>query len=424
MEHQHDGGFDRTFWRLPVGYLWRGAVSVFILSILMKAQSQFRIGVLASVTLTVALAADLGARLLPVKWFAFRAWEAAQLLPSKEGGFTPDFVYDNPASYGDLASLYNLPAMRDYRRERFTTDVRGFRNPEGWPPETAPRVVLFGDSFAAGCGVADADILSEQITRQSGIKVFNASHWSNNIDRILQLLDRLGVRNGTVIFQLSETFQVPEWPQPPDPIRKMTHLLRFVLSEPQAEQASYYVRCLRNLADYSPVEILSRRAYRFLESDGVLPNSPARDVVLRQLVDGKEMLFLLPTAKNYDHPPDVHPEYLIALDRALRSQGNRLLVMLVPDKFAVYAPYMQDPPHPPRMQYLDHLESAIRDHSIPVINLLDPLREAARKRLMDHEYLYFPDDTHWNAIGISQAAQFSAEALIKDGRSQYNSPIP
>jgi hypothetical protein len=367
------------------------------------------LGALICLILLAAALADVGSRAIPAKFLAFRAWEAADLLPWREGGFTPNFVYQNPASYGDLASLYNLPGMREYRPERFTTDAQGFRNPAGGP--SAPNVVLFGDSFGAGAGLSDQDILSEQILRQGGgaIRIFNAAHFSNNIDRMLALLDRLGFKNGVIVFQISETFRVPEWPQSPDPVTQAQGLLRRFLPAGMAEQGAYYLRCVRNLTRYSPMEILCRRVYRTAQNDVFLPNAPAANGSKLQLSDGTSMLFLTATLGQNSNPAAADTRYLEELDSALRTRGNKLLVLLVPDKSTVYAPFLKEPAAGP--DYMDRVEAQLHAKRIPVVNLLQTFRVAAGTSLRNHELIYFRDDTHWNRQGIDLASRAVVVAM-------------
>lgn len=366
------------------------------------------LGVFLCLLLLAAALTDVGSRAIPASVLAFRAWEAADLLPWRQGGFTPNLAYENPASYGDLASLYNLPGMREYRSERFTTDPQGFRNPA--PGPSAPNVVLFGDSFAAGAGVSDQDILSEQLLRESGgaISVFNAAHYSNNIDRILVLLDRLQFHNHVVVMQISETFLVPEWPQPPDPVTRTQKLLGRFLPAAAAEQGTYYFRCARNLTRYSPVEILCRRMYRTLQNDVALPNAPAANSNVLPLTDGRLMLFLAASLRQAA-PPAADIRYLEQLDAALKAKGNKLLVLLVPDKYTVYAPFLQVPAT--GSDYMDRVEAQLHAQGIPVVNLLQPFRAAADTSLRYDELLYFRDDTHWNRRGIELAARAIVRAI-------------
>jgi hypothetical protein len=90
----------------------------------------------------------------------------------------------------------------------------------------------------------------------------------------------------------------------------------------------------------------------------------------------------------------------------LRRDNLDLLVVLVPDKYAVYGPLLEerDPLTQAKDAFLDRLETALRPTGIPVVNLLPVFRQQAGVLLDRGEYLYWRDDTHWNRIGISVAA--------------------
>src|SRR5262247_2421093 len=80
----------------------------------------------------------------------------SQALMPKPGSPWPNRsrAAESTRASGDLAALSNRPALREFRREVFTTDAHGFRNPD---------IVVFGDSFAAGSGVSDDETLSAQL---------------------------------------------------------------------------------------------------------------------------------------------------------------------------------------------------------------------------------------------------------------------
>jgi len=92
---------------------------------------------------------EVALRFVPVNYVAYRGWEAAR---SSGGGgfFLPNQRYENDRSYGDLANLGNLPARREYRRDTFTTDGRGYRNPPDLLSGARPAAVLLGDSRPRG----------------------------------------------------------------------------------------------------------------------------------------------------------------------------------------------------------------------------------------------------------------------------------
>jgi hypothetical protein len=87
--------------------------------------------------------------------------------------------------------------------------------------------------------------------------------------------------------------------------------------------------------------------------------------------------------------------------------GDHLLALLVPEKFAVYCPLLQDAPAlpAPPVYYLDRLEASLSGAGLTVVNLTSVFRASAAQALSEGRYLYWLDDTHWNESGIRIAAE-------------------
>src|SRR5262245_20615049 len=126
----------------------------------------FRLRVILPSILVAAFVLDQATRAVPIDPWSFRAWEAMSMAHPRDAPFEPSRQYDSSATFGDLANLGNLPRSRVYRHERFTTDAYGFRNPPGLAESGKARVLLLGDSLAAGSSVSDESTLSGQLTRQ------------------------------------------------------------------------------------------------------------------------------------------------------------------------------------------------------------------------------------------------------------------
>ena len=95
----------------------------------------------------------------------------------------------------------------------------------------------------------------------------------------------------------------------------------------------------------------------------------------------------------------------------LQNEGIGLLVLLVPDKYVVYHDLLwSTSPHTERRQYLDVIEQRLDAANVAVLNLTPRFRKQAEALLARDEYLYWLDDTHWNAEGIREAAQAIADS--------------
>src|SRR5262249_14207235 len=113
----------------------------------------------------IAAVANFGLSFRRLDWLAFRTWEAAISIdcPPGIGSFDPGRVYRKDRAYGDLANIGNMPDWRQYRREEFTMDRLGFRNPS-LAHGARPVGFVLGDSFTAGAGISDEDTLPQQLS--------------------------------------------------------------------------------------------------------------------------------------------------------------------------------------------------------------------------------------------------------------------
>jgi hypothetical protein len=118
------------------------------------------------------------------------------------------------------------------------------------------------------------------------------------------------------------------------------------------------------------------------------------------------MLVLASTVKDYELHRPTDPEFFVLLKAQLQAKGIGLLVLLVPDKYVIYHDLLlSSSPRTERQQYLDDVEQRLTSADVPVINLTAQFRARAEALFARDEYLYWLDDSHWNAEGIREAAQ-------------------
>src|SRR5690242_5529084 len=116
----------------------------------MSLRPSFQLGFLSPLVLLGLGLLEVGLRLLPAETFTYRAWEAVTADPVFGAPFGPLHAYTNPATYGDLAALGNLPYAREFRSEHFTTDRLGYRNPPELAEGAPVDAILLGTSFSVG----------------------------------------------------------------------------------------------------------------------------------------------------------------------------------------------------------------------------------------------------------------------------------
>jgi hypothetical protein len=164
----------------------------------------------------------------------------------------------------------------------------------------------------------------------------------------------------------------------------------------------------------SPLKVTLQRSFRVVQDDRLLPN-PARDTVLvGNLPSGDPMLFLGTDASERHSPQqaDELADSITLLAQNLGGRGLKFLVTLVPNKFTVYGPLLKPPlAVDDHVNYLRDLAMALGKRGIRTVNLTRTLAREAGTRLTAGEYLYFLDDTHWNADGIDISAQAISRAI-------------
>ena len=361
----------------------------------------WRLGRVIPCLLAVVFLVDIVSRVPSIDPLTFRAWEALSRNRPPGAAFEPNRHYVNPWAYGDLASFGNLPELRQYRTEVFTTDALGFRNP---PHVLGGEVnaILLGDSFAVGSGVSDDETLSSRLTRLTGCVVYNAGSDQGRVvpNEVLALARRLNMRNRLVMRLYAEDAAVP-----PMPTRREKLLWELEARMPARLRA--LIGRLRGLVAVGPLRVLSGRAVKALEDDKILPNRYAGYVVNATLDNGDPMLFQASEVNNFYRRREVRLDYWKWLRDTLQPARFDLLVVLVPSKYTVYRPFLVDQRPGPGAgeDYLDRLERDLVAAGIPVLNLTPFLSAEAARYLQHDRYLYLLDDIHWDPLGIALAAE-------------------
>lgn len=267
--------------------------------------SRIRLGRIGPAVVLMCLLLDISLRFVPPGFVTYRAWEPMRAFAKGTGGFAPNAVYYNARSYGDLSNLSNRRHLRQYREERFTTDTEGYRNRhDAAKPFTG--ILLRGDSFVAGSGVSDELTLGEEISRISGLPVYNGAA----ARKLWELISRLQMTSGLVVWEQSERTPLPVRSSQAVPVRSKTGLIRRVRS---------YIPASWTL--YSPLRIFSGRAVKFLQNDRILPNPYRTQAVAAKLRNGQEILFLPTELTNYDRGRPTDPAFFVQLKAELQQKG-------------------------------------------------------------------------------------------------------
>jgi len=348
-------------------------------------------------------------RFIPPDWIASRAWDAALLYASAEGPFAPNFHFSSDRTYGDLIKMGNLPSSyRRLHREVFTTDAFGFRNSPA-AAATTPEILVVGDSFAVGSGVSDQDTLSSQLSYLTGKAVYNGATGGSGWATTKALIDRLHLRKGWVVWELSESHYVPSF--------TLEQLASRANSSYRAPPETFrnQARWVHDFWSYSPLRILVQRALLSVEDDVWLPNPLHGAVLIERLKDGNPMLFLPSQVDKFYHHGHEDTQYFSHVNALIRDTGNKLVVVLVPSKYLVYQPLLSHPgPSPDLKSHWDQFQEDLQRAGIATVNLTSDLRMQAVKDLPSGKYDYFVDDTHWNQSGIHVGAVAISKYLGSD----------
>jgi len=351
---------------------------------------------------------DLVLRFVPLDPLTFRAWEAMlRRYPNAVGSFTPNKHYHRDNSYGGIAGIGNLPALRHYHAVDFTTDSDGFHNPPSLS-QTNPFGIVIGDSFAVGSELPEDQSLSAQLTQRFGGYFYNASAPQPLHLRSLEsVAQRIGLHRGIVIFEFLES-RVLQGPPAATPDGGRGAAQSFIFRTLGPEWTDRLGTPLNQLHS-SPLQALSAKLEKKLQDNILLPNSFAAFVIQEKLRNGEPIVFLPAEFKSPLDPRKTAERwaaYLAWYSSELRKDGLDLVVLLVPNRPTIYAPLLAEPRDvSASIATLDDLAAALQSAGVRTVPLEHRYAQDASTLLSQKKYLYFLDDTHWNGDGTAIAAE-------------------
>ena len=387
------------------------------------------IGRLLPRLIAVLFVIDGVSRFMPQDRLCFQAWECMTRFQEPGAIFEANRQFRSARTHGNMANMGNLPALRQYRPQVFTTDAYGFRNAASLANGKIDGLVL-GDSYVAGYGNSNEDTLPVQLSEQTGLRFYNAGGPYAYLETARLLKRRLTFGGRRVIVVWTENVPLPFFEEAelragsPD---RRSRLLNLVFGG-QGER----VRSgMRGLWFMSPVKIVAEKAYLAISNDRILPNIYAQKVAIRRLTTGTPIIFYPPDVDAFQHSVDARPpvDRLTWLAAELRHEGFDPLIVLAPSKYTVYYPALEDsrPEHVNTNPLLARVEHALRAADISVIDLTPSFQAQALRDLANGQYLYWLDDTHWNARGMGLAAQLIGQWLnietSSDGKASRSDGI-
>lgn len=351
-----------------------------------------KVGYLVPGLLLLFMVTDAALRLTQGVWGIFAASGGLRRSQKPGEAFLPNLRLESSVVYGDLARMANLRDPDEQRSLRFSTDALGFRNLEASGPVGG---ILFGDSFAMA-GDDDRQTLSAQLGQKIGCTVYNAASPDDEFRRpdlalVRSLAKRIGMANGFVIIEQVERNAV------------VSRSPRERLVRGKFRQAwSQFWQQFRNLTRDSPLKRFAESTMKSIRDDRILPNNYLDNVVPGKLHNGVPMLFLPGELKTYEVTRLPSLDYWIKLNQELGKLQFKLLVVLVPHKHTVYRHLLEGKQKQPRggQDLLPELASTLRAAGISAIDLTPVLRQHADAAFKQNKYIYWRNDTHWNADGV------------------------
>jgi len=320
---------------------------------------------------------------------------------------------DMQVPFGDMVSLdpKTGPVIAQPRRVRFKTDGAGFRNDKDYQNEP---VLLVGDSFIAGSGNTQADLLSAQLERDYGLPAYNLAfpgELHSYVRYVQRFFEAHPQSDARVLLFLFEGNDFPPG-QPraaappikkPDPPPSALETARLELKQSIKELLVYrYAFSLCHIlnkrwrpANYPRVEVIKVRGH---------------DDLYLGFMEGYIKVTRRPTY-------DGDAEFLPKLARIKKHLAG---IFFIPTKFRVYYSLLdlESRPPLPNAQW-DYVQEQARRLGVRCVNLTGPLKEESRRLLPEGQLTFWKDDSHWNRDGMAVTARTIA-AFWQENQDRSN----
>lgn len=301
--------------------------------------------------------------------------------------FRPGATLEMQMPHGDLQSMTPLK-IAEPRRVTYHIDDYGFRNDADYRGQ---RYLLVGDSFIAGTGNDQADILSAQLRRDHAIDAYNLAHPGDVVDYAAYVAGFKSTHNtdARVLLFIFEGNDFVE-----------TRVRRH-------SAAAMFLKRYSNLFSGTNVFRVTRSLYeRALRSAKI----SASQYLTTYSLNGREIAFLngyIETTRHASQAP------IGSFERAIQSMRDDIgHVFFIPTKYRVYQKHVNPGEVLPNASW-DYLQRVCRENRLACTNLTQPLIEASDKLLARGELSWWRDDTHWNRNGIAVAARVVAARLAE-----------
>ncbi len=303
--------------------------------------------------------------IIPTKSLTYRPWEALTFSNiSANSPFYPNEKI-NMNSVGDLCHHSKNAVVK---KEYWKTDELGFRNDEYIKDAD---ILIIGDSYIAGSGLTQADIISNQILKiDRNLKVYNMAPSSiSQFDKLL----KIGKINKPKLL----LFSIVERNLPEKIENYNTNFITDILRRiPYNTSINSQIDCFLK---FLPLRWTKARVNSSTGSG--IPGVP-----------NSKMYFFNEATQTHQEDDLVNTvNILISYKKYCESLGIKFMFMPMPNKETVYYELV---PFDKQSDYLLRLDSTLNLSGIPTINTLKIYNDY---RKTNESLLYHLDDTHWNS---------------------------
>jgi len=320
--------------------------------------------------------------------------------------------YGDLYAIGETSSKGKIDQIKEPRLVRFKTDEFGLRNNEKL---LEADLILAGDSFIVANGTDQADMPSVWLEKLSNFKVANVAHPGDPYAyerRLLSFLDKLKPSASIIVFYFEgNDFTGKDVEEDKESGVKVLQFFARTYVKLENRKDRYlnkvysknqvFFRIIRRNSHVLNASLLAALREIFVKSDS--PVQEKNVAVITSSIGANEMGFL--TSYNKVTEGFGRKAYIFQ-DRRVLSRVKA--VFFIPTKWRTYQRWNGAKP---TADAFDYLKASYGDLKIPVYDLSAVLANEAAALLDRGEYVFWRDDTHWNASGIAAAMKEVAQKI-------------
>jgi len=388
------------FYALPLKVFISIFMALVILFVFLKWQDALLISgslVLATLILGVFL------KVLGIdKSTYYRPQEMLQRFDSdlKHGRYEKNARLEMEMPHGDLKALaVNEVVTPERRNVTFHTDSLGFRNSNDYHGQ---KYLMIGDSFIAGSGTTQNEVITEQLLKEYKIDSYNLA-FPGGIEDYANYIETFEKEFGEKFKAFLFLFEGNDFP--------ISSEQKPVVSGIRTTKIYTKLKNYYNLFDKTDIY---RVMYSLVSIYSLKTDKEKVSQVHIETVNGRPIAFYKKyiSVSERDYVID-NPE----IENHIKLMKNKVAsIFFIPTKYRVYYKHISDS-NPDKMgalpnKQLELVQRIGNKFGIKVVDLTPALIEESDKILQEGRLSFWQDDTHWNKNGIAVAAKMVAENIL------------